>query len=68
MSVSKLPLDSLPAMSFYSAELLPLVFAELGRPDGLPLVLVARSDNNTDNDYERRGQRRWTAVPVGRRA
>jgi hypothetical protein len=42
--------QSPPEMRIYSAELLPLLFAEIGRPTGLSLIPVAAFDPN--NYYE----------------
>jgi hypothetical protein len=45
-------------MNVYSAELLPLLFSELGRPEGLSLMPIAASGSRMDNYYEFLGPKR----------
>ena len=46
-----------PAMNIYSAELLPLLFSELGSPERLSLLPVNGSDFDADNYFDRVGPR-----------
>jgi hypothetical protein len=46
-----------PAMSIYSAEFLPLLFSEAGKPDRLSLIPVASSDFDPTSYFERVGDK-----------
>src|SRR5713101_4280370 len=57
--------QSPPAMDVYSAELLPLLFSDVGRPDRLSLIPVAKSDFDPEKYYERfRGKRIRLRCPL----
>lgn len=46
-----------PAMDVYSAELLPLLFSDIGKPERLSLIPVAKSDFDPEKYCERFGDK-----------